>query len=449
MFRCNKYFDSQACLWIRHFRPESTIAGAPFYHLLCLSIDPSDVAVKAKRRKAKGGEEKPGFDRSKRAHVIENFHCCICLTDVGDKSKHCSVCNKCVSEFDHHCKWLNNCVGGQNYRLFLGCIISGFVAGLAIFIVDLYQFVVYFVNRKQLRTNPGNSENGWKLFVLVQNESAYLAIISITGILLLVTLGLLGHLIIFHFYLICKDMSTYEYIVQLREKQLRSNRVDIESGEISPPKIQPIKGASSTEERIVKDEEDGRGEDTSKPPRARRSLLSEATDGEIKQHSSSNVESEVVVIKTKRKVKKYVAKNHTTKNRDILEQNLVSEEETPPTVRKLSPEGYNICEDVDERRDSIESLKEMNEVPLKEIMNNNKNNEKTKTNEDNLPSNLMHNSESVKEKELKDNLKRKKSKRKKGKRTLKKELPPVLVKSKRPLPQLAAVDEENEAANDA
>ena len=175
------------------------------------------------------------------------------------------------------------------------------------------------------------------------------------------------------------------------------------------------------------------------------------------------MEGEDIVIKTKqsrtqsdpsrrgasRKVKKNGAKNSTTKNRDILEQNLVSEEETPLTVRKLSPEGCNNRQDGDERRDSIESLKEMNEVPLKEIMNNNKNNEKTRTNEDNLPSNLMHNSESVKEKELKDNLKRKKSKRKKGKRTLKKELPPVLVKSKRPLPQLAAVDEENEVANDA
>ena len=43
------------------------------------------------------------------------------------------------------------------------------------------------------------------------------------------------------FVLVCKDMSTYDYIVKLRDKQLRGNRVDVESGEISPPKMQPIK----------------------------------------------------------------------------------------------------------------------------------------------------------------------------------------------------------------
>ena len=38
------------------------------------------------------------------------------------------------------------------------------------------------------------------LFVSVPKE-AYLATVSVTGILLLVSLALLGHLIIFHFYL--------------------------------------------------------------------------------------------------------------------------------------------------------------------------------------------------------------------------------------------------------
>lgn len=36
-------------------------------------------------------------------------------------------------------------------------------------------------------------------------------------------------------------MSTYEYIVRLRDKHLRTNKSDVESGEISPPKIEPIK----------------------------------------------------------------------------------------------------------------------------------------------------------------------------------------------------------------
>ncbi len=51
------------------------------YHLLCLSIDPSDIAVKARRSK-KDTKNKATFDRNSRAHVIENLHCCICLTEV-------------------------------------------------------------------------------------------------------------------------------------------------------------------------------------------------------------------------------------------------------------------------------------------------------------------------------------------------------------------------------
>ena len=40
-------------------------------------------------------------------------------------------------------------------------------------------------------------------------------------------------------------MSTYDYIVQLREKQTRGSKTDIESGELysppSPPRIEPLK----------------------------------------------------------------------------------------------------------------------------------------------------------------------------------------------------------------
>ena len=42
--------------------------------------------------------------------------------------------------------------------------------------------------------------NEWKLFAAVPKQ-AYLAAISTIGILLLISLGLLAHLIIFHFYL--------------------------------------------------------------------------------------------------------------------------------------------------------------------------------------------------------------------------------------------------------
>ncbi|VAH44220.1 unnamed protein product [Triticum turgidum subsp. durum] len=46
------------------------------------------------------------------------FFCSLCEVEVLKYSKHCRVCDKCVDGFDHHCRWLNNCIGKRNYRRF-------------------------------------------------------------------------------------------------------------------------------------------------------------------------------------------------------------------------------------------------------------------------------------------------------------------------------------------
>lgn len=107
-----------------------------------------------------------------------------------------------------------------------------------------------------------------------------------------------------------------------------------------------------------------------------------------------------------------------------------------------------------ENSSSVESLKEIegNKLGNKGLNNNNKqksNGWMVKRIEDHrdwekCESNLLPNSESEKEMEVKDSYKKRKSKKKKVKRRLAKDLPPVLVPTKRPLPKLAAVDEEIE-----
>ena len=47
------------------------------YHILALTLDPADPAVRVK-----GIFEKGTFDRSKQNHVIENSFCYICQTKV-------------------------------------------------------------------------------------------------------------------------------------------------------------------------------------------------------------------------------------------------------------------------------------------------------------------------------------------------------------------------------
>lgn len=209
------------------------------YHFLALTLDPADLAVRKK-----GIFPKHSFDQTKHKHVIENSYCYICETEVSSHSKHCSICNKCVSDFDHHCKWLNNCVGGRNYKLFLGSCISGFATAFVMFIIDLYLVVAYYVDRPYVL--PRSAMDDWKLFVPVCKE-AYIIFTIVNGVLLLIAMALLGHLLIFHGYLICKKMSTYEYIIRERQRSsIKDFTSDVESaGDPSvPPK--PLHPLNST-----------------------------------------------------------------------------------------------------------------------------------------------------------------------------------------------------------
>ena len=168
---------------------------------------------------------------------------------------------------------------------------------------------------------------------------------------------------------------------------------------------------------------------------------------------SSDLENEDVTINTRKTTKTTVNRKALEKNggeNKSLELKKYSKErgeETPPFYRKETFDAER------EESDSVESLKEIgeNKRTKKKALNNNRpklNVEILKENglnreEGSVRSNIVRNSESEKEMEVKDSFKKKKRK-KKVKRRLKKDLPPVLVKSKRPLPQLDAVDEEVE-----
>eukprot|EP00794_Sanderia_malayensis_P019239 gene19239-21167_t len=434
------------------------------YHLFCLSTDPSDLAVKAKRSE-RTSTKKAAFDRNKRAHVIENFHCCICLTEVGEKSKHCSVCNKCVSDFDHHCKWLNNCVGGENYRLFLGCIISAFACGLVIFAVDVYQFVLYFVDQNKLKNHS-----------------------------------------------VCKDMTTYDYIIHLRQKQPKGNDADIESGEISPPRMEPLKGSpekkqdNNTKSKNNQNTKMDKESENSKPKEPH---LTPDHDYQVPS-SSQEPEDHVVTISTNglaggelesmiKITKVQVSTMMDITNRPLNGNNNgkvvtvmeLNDEETPIIDKKIRPsksfglanEQQSIVNENElEDSDSIESLKEASipnhvnnnrnnnnntygcvleleeQIDLNDKQNNiiHANNERTNAVTSHLDSegmhcNLFRNSESEKEMDVKENLKKKKTKKKKVKKStkIKKELPPVVItKTRRPLPQLPVLCEEAEPTNE-
>ncbi|KAK3085803.1 hypothetical protein FSP39_008876 [Pinctada imbricata] len=182
-------------------------------HFVASLINPADPAVLAK---GKNNSRRP-FDRSKHDHVIENMHCYICEADVASRSKHCSACNKCVADFDHHCKWLNNCVGGRNYRWFLAVLVTGMLGVFLVLIVDFAEFIAVFTDTEDMQILYPYID--FKISYAVVNKEGFLALLGITGIILLLAFGLLIHLFGFHCYLMYNKMTTYDYIVKQREKE--------------------------------------------------------------------------------------------------------------------------------------------------------------------------------------------------------------------------------------
>ncbi|XP_042331450.1 palmitoyltransferase ZDHHC11-like isoform X2 [Sceloporus undulatus] len=215
-------------------------------HLVAVTIDPADENILAKKNYNK---PMPSFDRSKCKHVIQNHHCSLCETDVGPKTKHCSTCNKCIADFDHHCNWLNNCIGSRNYWFFFNAVASALVGILLMILVILYIFIQYFVNPAQLRTSPqfeSVSGNGtWLAFLPVAPvETTAVGILTLAALTMALgtaSLFLLGHLLLFHLYLLSKKMNTYEYMIQHHPKQCTISQ-DMSAGATSDTtcKMEPL-----------------------------------------------------------------------------------------------------------------------------------------------------------------------------------------------------------------
>ncbi|XP_073933884.1 palmitoyltransferase ZDHHC11-like [Castor canadensis] len=193
-------------------------------HLITITIDPADANVRLKKNYSK---PVPTFDRSKHAHVIQNQYCHLCEVTVSKKAKHCSACNKCVSGFDHHCKWLNNCVGSRNYWWFFCSVASASAGLLCVMVILLYIFIKHFTDPKALLTDPQYEDikdvDTWLLFLPLYpvqvKTPVVLSILIAMLLLVLASFVLLGHLLIFHFYLMAKHLSTFDYIMQARFQQ--------------------------------------------------------------------------------------------------------------------------------------------------------------------------------------------------------------------------------------
>ncbi|KAM7251802.1 hypothetical protein ACFE04_023685 [Oxalis oulophora] len=159
------------------------------------------------------------------------FYCSLCEVEVFKYSKHCRVCDKCVDSFDHHCRWLNNCVGKRNYRQFFTLMISALLMLILQWCTGILVLVCCSIERKRFAADI--SVKLGSSFSLVP----FIIVVVMCTILAMIATLPLAQLFFFHILLIKKGISTYDYIIALREQDQEQEQQGIgghQSSQMSP-----------------------------------------------------------------------------------------------------------------------------------------------------------------------------------------------------------------------
>ncbi|XP_062111363.1 probable protein S-acyltransferase 22 [Humulus lupulus] len=153
------------------------------------------------------------------------FYCSLCEVEVYKYSKHCRVCDKCVDRFDHHCRWLNNCIGKKNYRQFFTLMVSALLLLILQWTTGLLVLICCFLERQrfsmEISTKLGSSFS----------MAPFVIVVALCTLLAMIATLPLAQLFFFHILLIKKGISTYDYIIALREQEQEQNGV---GGQHSP-----------------------------------------------------------------------------------------------------------------------------------------------------------------------------------------------------------------------
>lgn len=164
------------------------------------------------------------------------FYCSLCEVEVLKYSKHCRVCDKCVDSFDHHCRWLNNCIGRKNYRGFFILMVSALLLLILEWSIGVLVLILCFLERKRFSVeiiSKLGSSFSLVPFVVVVASCTFLAMVATLPV---------AQLFFFHVLLIKKGISTYDYIVALREQDQQG--IGQQSPQMSP--VSSLTGLSST-----------------------------------------------------------------------------------------------------------------------------------------------------------------------------------------------------------
>lgn len=150
-------------------------------------------------------------DPDKKSPDEPGLYCSICDADISAHSKHCRACDKCVHGFDHHCRWLNNCVGTRNYKPFVALMVSCLLMLILEWIVGIVVLVRCFSDQTKFDQEIVNKLGS--SFPRV----AFIVVLMFLTVLALLATAPLTQLFCFHLILMHKGITTYDYILAVRE----------------------------------------------------------------------------------------------------------------------------------------------------------------------------------------------------------------------------------------
>lgn len=118
--------------------------------------------------------------------------CLTCNIYRPPRASHCDVCGVCIEKMDHHCPWVGTCIGKRNYKQYYLFLLSLFVELIIIFVM-----CVTIMNSDRV---DGEKDLGGTLgrypFTIV------LAILCVPPFIFV------GIMLVFHTYLILKNVTT-------------------------------------------------------------------------------------------------------------------------------------------------------------------------------------------------------------------------------------------------
>lgn len=138
-------------------------------------------------------------------------YCDTCKIFRPPRASHCRICDNCVENEDHHCIWLNNCIGRRNYRHFYCFLLAINALALYIFVFSLVRLILPIHRHEEAGVNTfGDS---------VRRHPLVLALI----IYVVLNLGMVGGLFIYHTILISRNMTTHEVLGARHFNRYRDN----------------------------------------------------------------------------------------------------------------------------------------------------------------------------------------------------------------------------------